>query len=112
MSDSSPPVKKLTHHVFICTNERPAGHPRGSCKERGSEALLDAMKKAVAAGGLKGSVRAQKSGCLDVCEHGCAMVVYPEGIWYGSVEPSDATEIVESHLKGGKPVDRLRIRDK
>ncbi|MBY0470526.1 (2Fe-2S) ferredoxin domain-containing protein [bacterium] len=105
-------MEKLTHHVFICTNERPDGHPRGCCKARNSEEVLKAFKEEVAKRNLKSQVRAQKAGCLDVCEEGASVVVYPEGIWYGKVSPTDVTEIVQSHLVEGRPVQRLKIPGK
>ncbi|MEK6577982.1 MAG: (2Fe-2S) ferredoxin domain-containing protein [Bdellovibrionota bacterium] len=108
---SAPQVKKLSAHIFVCTNEREAGHPRGCCKEKGSEALLSQFKEQLKAEGLKG-VRAQRAGCLDTCEFGPSVVIYPEGIWYGNVQPQDAAEIVASHLKNAQPVARLRIPGK
>jgi len=102
-------IKKLTHHVFVCLNERPAGHVRGCCKSKNSEAILQELKSQLAARGMTADIRAQKSGCLDICEHGPALVVYPEGVWYGRVQVSDVSEIVESHLQHGKPVERLRL---
>jgi len=56
-------------------------------------------------------VRANKAGCLDHCEHGSTVVVYPEGIWYGNVQVADVPEIVESHIVGDCPVERLRLAD-
>jgi (2Fe-2S) ferredoxin len=56
-------------------------------------------------------VRANQAGCLDVCEFGPAVVVYPEGVWYGRVTPEDVDEIIERHILGGEPVERLRIPD-
>ncbi len=56
-------------------------------------------------------VRINKSGCLDQCEHGPTVVVYPEAVWYGNVKPEDAEEIVQEHLVGGRPVERLRIAE-
>ncbi len=106
------PYRVLKHHIFVCTNERPPGHPRGCCKEQGSEAVLQALKTEVAKAGLQAEVRAQKSGCLDTCEYGPSVVVYPDAIWYGPVMPEDAREIVQSHLLGGKRVDRLLIPGK
>lgn len=103
---------KLQAHVFVCTNERAADHPRGCCKAKNSEALVDAFKKELEKNGLKGKVRAQKAGCLDTCEFGPSVVVYPEGIWYGNVQPEDVSVIVNEHIKGGQPVDRLRIPGK
>jgi (2Fe-2S) ferredoxin len=102
-------VSPLKHHVFICTNERPADDPKGCCASKGAGELVKRFKEEVERQGLKGHVRAQKAGCLDVCGSGPAVVVYPEGVWYGRVEVTDVQEIVTSHLAGGKPVDRLRI---
>lgn len=108
----SPTVKKLLAHVFVCTNERPPGHPRGCCKEKGSEELIQLFKEELSRAGLAGEVRAQRAGCLDVCESGPAVVVYPDATWYGPVTREDVAEIVRAHLSGGTPVDRLKIPGK
>jgi len=97
-------------HVFVCTNTRPAGHPRGCCSAKNSEAIRDALKKA-AAQRLGKRVRINAAGCLDQCEHGVTVVVYPEAVWYGFVTLADVEEIVESHLVNGHPVERLRLPD-
>ena len=96
-------------HVFICTNERPAGHPKGDCTKKGSAGVRAAFKRELADRGLRGRMRANASGCLDNCEMGCSVVVYPDDVWYGKVTEADVAEIVESHLLGGKPVERLVI---
>jgi (2Fe-2S) ferredoxin len=96
-------------HVFVCTNVRDAGHPRGCCQARGGEALRDALKRRVAEAGLGRRVRVNAAGCLDQCEHGPVVVVYPEAVWYGFVRLEDVAEIVERHLVGGRPVERLRL---
>jgi (2Fe-2S) ferredoxin len=98
-----------TLHVLVCTNRRPAESPRGSCAAGGSEAVLAALKHALAERGLRAGVRANASGCLDACEVGPAVVVYPEGVWYAHVRVEDVPEIVEQHLVGGRPVERLRM---
>jgi len=99
-------------HVFVCTNLRPPDHPRGCCGRRGGEDLRFAFKREIKAHGLKGRVRANVAGCLDHCEHGAVVVVYPDAVWYGGVTEEDVAEIVEEHLVHGRPVERLRIRDK
>jgi (2Fe-2S) ferredoxin len=102
-------MAKFEHHIFVCTNQREAGHPRGSCDRSGSGELHQLFKKGVAVRGLKGKVRANKAGCLDQCEHGPNVVIYPEAVWYGHVTPADVDEILDS--LGGKPVERLMIAD-
>lgn len=104
-------VARFDKHVFVCTNQRPADHPRGCCDPTNAGDLHRAFKKAVAGRGLRARVRANRAGCLDQCEHGPTVVVYPEGVWYGSVTEADVDEIVESHLAGGRPVERLRLAD-
>jgi (2Fe-2S) ferredoxin len=104
-----PPFKK---HVFVCLNERDPDNPRGDCTRKGSPELLKKLKAALRARGLDEEIRANKAGCLDNCERGCSVVVYPEGVWYGHVTEADVDEIVEKHLVGGQPVARLRLFDK
>ncbi len=99
------------YHVFCCTNERPEGHPRGSCKTRGAEALRDHMKARCRALGIKG-VRVNQAGCLDRCELGPTLVIYPEGIWYKATTVTEIDQIIDQHLVGGAPVDALRLGNK
>ena len=99
------------HHVFVCTNVRPEGAPRPSCTADGKSELHTQLQQLSKAAGLGATVRVNKSGCLDQCEHGPTVVVYPEAVWYGNVKPEDAAEIVNEHLIAGRPVERLRIAD-
>ena len=106
------PVRKYPpyeRHVFICLNTRDEANPRGDCTRKGSEAVLARFKKLAKEKKLKPRIRAQKSGCLDTCEQGVSVVVYPEVVWYKQVTPADVDEIVESHLINGIPVERLRL---
>ncbi|MDA8230189.1 MAG: (2Fe-2S) ferredoxin domain-containing protein [Magnetospirillum sp.] len=93
-------------HVFACTNRRPEGHPRGSCAARGSERLRDYMKARAKELGLDG-VRINSAGCLDRCELGPVMVIYPEGVWYAYRNHDDIDEILRVHLVEGGRVERL-----
>jgi (2Fe-2S) ferredoxin len=104
-------MPKFERHIFVCGNQRAAGHPRGCCDPEGGAELQLAFKQKLAAQGLKGRARANQAGCLDQCEHGPNIVVYPEGVWYGHVTLADVDEIVESHILGGRPVERLVIPD-
>jgi len=98
-------------HVFVCHNARPADAPRPSCTADGKSDLHALLQQLTKAAGLGTRVRINKSGCLDQCEHGPTVVVYPEAVWYGNVRPADAAAIVEEHLVGGRPVERLRLAE-
>jgi len=104
-------VPSFQRHVFVCINERPEDHPKGSCKHRGGVEVRDALKSELKRIGLKHEVRANNAGCLDQCERGVAVVVYPEQVWYGGVTVADVPEIVASHIVGGVPVARLLLPD-
>lgn len=94
-------------HVFVCTNRRPDGHPKGCCATKGAEEVRAAFKEELDKRGLKGRMRANAAGCLDTCAFGVSVVVYPEGAWYGGVKVEDVPTIVEEHLVQGRPVERL-----
>lgn len=102
-------MRKFQRHVFVCINERPADHPKGCCKGKGGVDVRDALKAELSKRGLSKAIRANNAGCLDQCEHGVTVVVYPEQVWYGGVTVDDVAEIVEKHLVGGEPVERLLI---
>ena len=102
-----PPFEK---HVFVCPNQREAANPKGSCAAKGAEELPLQFKNELDARGVKGRIRINKAGCLDACARGCTVVVYPDGTWYGGVTKEDVKQIVEEHLIGGRPVERLRMK--
>ena len=104
-------MPSFARHVFVCINERAAGHPRGCCKAKGGIDVRDRLKSELTARGLSKTIRANNSGCLDQCEHGITMVVYPEQVWYGNVTEADIPEIVEEHLIHGRVVERLLLPD-
>jgi (2Fe-2S) ferredoxin len=103
---------KFAKHIFICTNQREPLDSRGSCGERGGLEVAEAFKKKLHDAGQKRIVRPNKAGCLDQCAKGVCLVVYPEQVWYGKVTLADVDEIVQQHILGGKPVERLLIPDK
>jgi len=97
-------------HIFICTNRRDPGNPKGSCAAKGSEAVKDEFKRLLHDRCVKGRIRANAAGCLDQCARGVTVVVYPEQVWYGGVTVGDVPEIIERHIFGGVPVERLRMK--
>jgi (2Fe-2S) ferredoxin len=99
---------KYEKHIFICTNQR-VDKPRPSCGEAHGLELVKEFKKQLKERGLNISMRAQKTGCMDICEYGPNIVVYPEGVFYGKVQLSDVEEIVTEHLINNRIVERLRI---
>ena len=78
---------------------------------KNSQAVRDALKASVKKAGLSAQVRVNAAGCLDQCEHGVTIVVYPEAVWYGFVGLDDVDEIVREHIVAGRPVERLRLAD-
>jgi (2Fe-2S) ferredoxin len=111
VSETADPPPYFRAHVFVCCNRRPDGHRRGSCAARGSEALRDYMKARAKELGL-GGVRVNAAGCLDRCEFGPAMVIYPEGIWYSPRTKADVDEILQAHLVAGGRVPRLMLTER
>lgn len=97
------------YHVFFCVNQRENGE--ACCADKGAQGMRDYAKARIKSLGLSGAgrVRINQAGCLDRCEEGPTLVVYPEGIWYTYVDQEDIDEIIEEHLRNGRPVDRLRI---
>ncbi|HEY9108615.1 MAG TPA: (2Fe-2S) ferredoxin domain-containing protein [Roseateles sp.] len=95
-------------HAFACMQARPPGHPRGSCADRGARPLVERLQRSVDAERLAG-VAVTVTGCMGFCQAGPLMVVYPQGIWYAPRTEADIDEIIDSHFKGGKLVERLVV---
>ncbi len=97
------------HHVFFCCNQRKNGE--ACCADHAAQEMRDYAKAKVKSLKLtgKGKVRINQAGCLDRCEEGPVIVVYPEEVWYTYVDKADIDEIVEEHLVNGRVVERLRI---
>lgn len=107
-------------HIFCCTNKRPDDHPRGSCGAKNAEALRQYLREKLKSAGVEearasmrsGSetvARVNASGCLDQCENGPVLVIYPEGIWYRADSTDAIDKIVEQHLIGGTIVSELQL---
>lgn len=97
------------YHVFFCTNLRKNG--AACCQRFNAQAMRDYAKKRSKELDIAGAgrVRINSAGCLDRCNEGPVLVVYPEGTWYRYVDQSDIDEIIDEHLVHGRVVDRLKI---
>ena len=104
-------MPSLRRHVFVCVNERDPSNPKGCCKAKGAVEVRDRLKKELAERGLRHLIRANNAGCLDQCEHGVTVLVYPEQVWYGHVTTDDVAELIDRHLVGGEFVERLMLPD-
>ena len=103
-------MPKPKHHIFVCQNERDPDNPRGSCMHRGSDKVLKAFKREIVDRGLRADIEFDGSTCVDTCALGPAVVVYPEGTWYGGVTVEDVPAIVEA-VRTGTVVERLLVPD-
>jgi (2Fe-2S) ferredoxin len=106
-ADTNAPTSYYERHIFFCLNERKLGEE--SCALHHAQAGFEHCKMRVKEEGLSGvgQVRVNKAGCLDRCAGGPVAVVYPEAVWYSFIDNQDIDEIVDSHLKNGKIVERL-----
>ena len=97
------------NHVFFCCNQRQNGER--CCNDNGASEVRDYAKKKVKELGLsgEGKVRVNMAGCLDRCDEGPVLVVYPNETWYTYVDKEDIDEIVTEHLQNGRVVERLKI---
>lgn len=96
-------------HLYVCTQTKPEGNV--SCPGNGSAGILQALERELLAQGLDDHVQVTTCGCLGLCDDGPILIVYPEGVWYHKIKESDVSEIVASHLKGGKVVTRVAWND-
>ncbi len=103
---------KLLKHIFICINERDKNNSRGDCSKCGGKEIRMEFVKLINQSGLKGKVRANKSGCLDVCELGAVVVIYPDNLWYSKVKVEDVQEIFDTSILKNLVVERLISNDK
>jgi (2Fe-2S) ferredoxin len=95
-------------HLFVCTNQR-SGTDRRSCGEQHGLDLTAAFKKAIKDKKLDMPIRAQRAGCLGICDFGPTVAIYPEGTFYVNVQLSDVEEIVQKHIIENKKVERLLL---
>lgn len=101
-------MAKPRRHVFVCSQQRPPSHPRGSCAAKGSTQVLQAFWAELQKRQAYETTAITYSGCLGPCEQGTNVLVYPEGVLYSGVQAGDVVEIFDRHLEQGEPVERLR----
>lgn len=102
-------MEPFRFHLFVCTQQKPEGV--ASCPARGSLAVVDRLDRELQSRGLTNEIQITTCGCMGLCDEGPVMVVYPEGVWYRRVQPSDVAEIVDTHMRGRGPVTRLVWND-
>jgi (2Fe-2S) ferredoxin len=103
-------MSKFERHFFVCLMQRPP-MSKPSCGVQGATDVYNGLMEGLGAHqDLWGSVSVTTCGCLGPCFDGPMVVVYPESVWYAKVKKEDVPEIVEQHMVGGKPVERLRYR--
>ncbi len=104
-------MPKPVRQVLVCLNQRPPGSRKGCCADKGSEALYNTLKDMVREKGMRDTVMVTRTGCMKHCSRGVTVAVQPDNIWYTGVTAADLEEICESHLRGGRPVERLFMPD-
>ena len=102
-------MEPFRHHIFVCTQEKPEGVT--CCPGSGSWRVLQALERELAVQGLDNEVQLTTCGCLGLCDEGPILITYPDGTWYQKVKEEDVAEIVSSHLRSGKVVERLAWND-
>lgn len=97
------------HHIFVCSSCRPDGVQQGLCASKGARGIIGTFMEEIEDRELSGEVMLTNTGCFGICEKGPIAVVYPEGVWYGSLDDDAVEQIMEEHIEGGVPVESLRI---
>ncbi len=96
-------------HVFVCTQNRPQGHPRGSCASSGCAEVMNEFINEIQAQNLFEKIALTNTGCMGPCMMGPSVLVYPEAVMYGKVTKEDVKTIIQQHLLAGKPVEELQV---
>ena len=102
-------MQKPAKHIFVCTSSRPNGTQKGFCHTKTGVDVMQKFMEEIEERGSGGEVFLTNTGCFGICEKGPIVVVYPDNVWYGSVCAEDVAEILDSHIDGGTPVERLLI---
>jgi len=102
-------MAKPKKHIFLCSQNRGPGHPRGSCAQNGCGDMLDEFMFEFQRRNLGGQFAVTLTGCLGPCGSGPSVLVYPEGVMYGKVTKADVAAIIDEHLLADRPVSRLQV---
>ncbi|MGZ5051835.1 MAG: (2Fe-2S) ferredoxin domain-containing protein [Methylobacter sp.] len=102
-------MPKPLKHVFVCTQNRPIGHPRGSCAVNGCAEVMNEFMNEIQSRNLFDKIALTNTGCMGPCSLGPSVLVYPDGVMYGRVGKDDVKTIIEQHLLGGTPVESLKV---
>jgi (2Fe-2S) ferredoxin len=102
-------MPKPQKHVFVCVQRRPEDHPRGSCSRHACDEVMNAFLAEVQARRLFDKIAVTNTGCLGPCAFGTSVLVYPDGVMYGKVTKDDVAAIIDEHLLGDTPVERLKV---
>ena len=102
-------MEKPKKHIFVCSSSRMTGQMKGGCIQQESASIINLFIEEVQERGLDGDVMVTNTGCLQICDKGPIVIVYPDNVWYGKVSPDDVEEIMDSHIEGGEVVKRLEI---
>jgi len=100
-------MEKPEHHILVCCSFRTSGQPQGVCNKQGSTSLLPYLEEEIADRGI--SAQVSSTGCLKVCDRGPALVVYPEGHWYGKVTGEDAIDAILDAIEAGGVAEEYLI---
>lgn len=98
-------MQKPEYHIFVCNSFRMKGEPQGVCNKNGAPNLLEYLATEITDRGLDAQV--SSCGCLQVCDRGPAMVIYPQGYWYGEMTEDKIDEVLDALEDGGAVDDYL-----
>ncbi|WP_347987932.1 (2Fe-2S) ferredoxin domain-containing protein [Methylomonas sp. AM2-LC] len=102
-------MPKPNKHVFVCTQNRPEGHPRGSCASSGCAEVMNEFMNEIQNRNLFEQIALTNTGCMGPCMLGPSVLIYPDGVMYGRVSKADVKTIIDEHLLGNKPVTALQV---
>ncbi len=102
-------MNNLIYYISVCNSGHPKQKNGHFCKHKGGSSLLEAFKTKIAEAGLTEKVYLRESGCMNQCIDGISVRVFPGNVLYGKVSHSDIEEIIQSHLIGNIPIQRLRL---